>query len=84
MSAQGLDPNPKNQLGKGILPPALEAELIADGCVFAVRFPPRKNKPFWSLLCCKRPIADAVTDMEIDSPRFRNRVPSPNIPISTR
>lgn len=66
-----FDPDPDNQLGKGILAPALEAELIADGCVFAARLPPRKGKPFWSLLLCKRPIADAVTDGELDSPRYR-------------
>lgn len=66
-----LDPNPKNQLGKGILAPALEAELIADGCIFAAQLPPRKGKPGWGLLLCKRLIADAVTDGELDSARYR-------------
>lgn len=66
-----LDPNPLNQLGKGSLAAALEAELIAGGCVFAARLPPRRGKPFWSLVCSKRPIADAVTDGELDAQRFR-------------
>lgn len=63
-----LDPDPDNQLGKGILAPALEAELLARGVVFAVRLPPCKGKPFWSLVASFRPIADAVTDAEMDNP----------------
>lgn len=66
-----FDPDSDNQLGKGLLDATLEASLIADGCVFAAQLPPRKGKPFWSIVCSKRPIADAVTDGELDSPRFR-------------
>lgn len=63
-----LDPNPKNQLGKGVFSPEDEAKMLAQGYVFACRFPPTKDKPFWSRLVCKRPVADAVTDMELDNP----------------
>jgi hypothetical protein len=63
-----FDPDPDNQLGKHILDPALEASLVARGVVFAARLPPRKGKPFWSLVCSLRPIADAVTDGELDNP----------------
>lgn len=74
-----LDPDPDNQLGKGIFTDSLESELLAQGVVFAVRLPPRKGKPFWSLLCSYRPIADAVTDSELDSPRFCGAMqPAPN------
>lgn len=68
-----LDPDPDNQLGKGIFSHDFEADLLAQDYVFAVRFPPRKGKPFGTLLCSKRPIADAVTDGELDSPRFRSQ-----------
>lgn len=66
-----FDPDPDNQLGKGILSSELEVELLARGAVFAVRLPPRKGKPFWSLVWSQRPIADAVTDGQIDDPRVR-------------
>ena len=65
-----LDPDPDNQLGKGYFEPAFEASLLAQGVIFAVGLPPRKDKPFWSLVCCNRLIADAVTDSEINDPRY--------------
>lgn len=68
MNERTLDPNPKNELGKGILRPDKEAELLSDGYIFACRIPGTK---VGALLVCKRPIADAVTAGELDSPRFR-------------
>jgi hypothetical protein len=61
-----LCPSSKNELGKGILPAELESELLAQGYIFACRVPATKVK---TLLVCKRPIADAVTDAEMDDPR---------------
>lgn len=63
-----LDPDPDNQLGKGILDPELEASLVEQGVVFAASLPPRKGKPFWSMVCSMRSIAEAVTDGELDNP----------------
>lgn len=75
-----LDSDPDNQLGEGIFAPTFEAELLAQGCVFARRLPPRQGKPFWSLVASYRPIADAVTDGELDNPfaaRCLSPVPTP-------
>lgn len=63
-----LDPNPKNELGKGILAPDLEARWLADGMVFACRLLDT-GLPFGVHIICRRPIADAVTDGELDSIR---------------
>lgn len=68
-----LCPSAKNELGKGIFPPDEEADLLAKGYVFACRVP---GTLVSGLVACKRPIADAVTDMALDSPRFRT-VPTP-------
>lgn len=65
-----LCPSPKNELGKSIFPPEVEADLLARGYVFASRVPGAR---FGTRVFCKRPIADAVTDGDLDSPRFRNR-----------
>lgn len=68
-----LDPSPKNQLGKGILAPELEARLLEEGYVFAAFVPPTGPKSPRTMVRCKRFIADAVTDANLDSPRFRER-----------
>lgn len=65
------DPSTLNHLGKGIFAPQHEATLLADGYIFAAELPPCKGKPFLSMVACKRPISDAVTAGELDSPRFR-------------
>lgn len=67
-----LDPNPKNELGKGILAPDLEAYWLAQGMVFACRLP-NTGLPFGVHIICRRPIADAVTDGELDNPLHAHR-----------
>lgn len=64
-----LDPNPKNDLGKGVFTPEREAELLAQGYVFARYWPPTKRLPFGTTSVSKRFIADAVTDMALDDRR---------------
>lgn len=68
MAFPDLDPNPKNQLGKGVLDPELEARWLADGIVFACKLPAASDLPFGVHVICRRPIADAVTDGELDNP----------------
>lgn len=68
MNTQSLCPSKKNQLGKGMFSPDTEAALVAEGYIFACRLPTRT---VGALLVCKRPIADAVTDGEMDDPRSR-------------
>lgn len=58
-----------NELGKGIFSPEDEAKLLADGYIFAARVPGTRAG---GLVVCKRAIADAVTDGELDSPRYRH------------
>jgi hypothetical protein len=65
--ATELCPSTKNELGKGTLPTHVEERLLADGFIFACMLP---TKGFKSMLVCKRSIADAVTDGELDDPRL--------------
>lgn len=69
MTTIALDPNPKNQLGKGVLPTLLEESLLADGYVFACMVPPTTPRSPSTLVRCKRFIVDAVTDGDLDNPR---------------
>ena len=62
-----LCPSSKNELGKGTLPADVEEHLLAEGYIFACMLP---TKGFKAMLVCKRPIADAVTDGELDDPRL--------------
>lgn len=57
-----LCPSAKNELGKNILDN--EGDLLARGYLFACRVP---HTLVGTLLVCKRPITDAVTDGELDS-----------------
>lgn len=70
MASPTLCPSPRNELGKGIFSPEKEARLLAQGYIFACRIP---GTLVPTLLRCKRPIADAVTDGELDGPLFRYR-----------
>lgn len=63
-----LCPSTKNELGKGILAPEKEARLLAEGYIFICKVP---GTLVGVRAGCKRPIADAVTDMALDSPRYR-------------
>lgn len=57
-----LDTHPLNILGKGILDPETEADMIARGIVFAAlrtAYPP-SGKPFPFLITSKRPYADIL------------------------
>lgn len=65
-----LDPSSKNELGKGTLPPAWEAEYLADGFVFAARVPGTRAG---TVVVCKRPIAEAVTEVNRGVLRLCNR-----------
>lgn len=67
-----LCPSPLNQLGKGIFSPKDEAELLANGFIFAARVP---GTLVGTLVVCERPIADAVTDGELDR-RRPQRIPT--------
>lgn len=71
MTTKHLDPSPKNQLRKGILPPKIEQGLLADGYIFAAIVPRTSPKSPLTMVRCKRFIADAVTDGELDSQQFR-------------
>ncbi len=63
-----LDPHPSNQLQKGILSRNLEAKLLEMGFIYAILLPKRVGRPFATTIACKRPIGDAVADMELDNP----------------
>lgn len=63
-----LCPSSLNQLGKGIFSCEREARLLADDFVFAAKVP---GTLVGTLVICKRSITDAVTDANLDSPRFR-------------
>lgn len=79
-----LCPSAKNELGKGIFAPEDEANLLAKGCVFARRVP---GTLVSGIVTSRRPIAAAVTDMQLDSPRFRNRptqAPTPPVTAAVR
>lgn len=69
-----LCPSPKNELGKGIFAPDDETDLLARGYIFARRVP---GTLVGTIVACKRPIADAVTDMALDSPRYRTAITQP-------
>lgn len=69
-----LCPSHLNELGKGIFSPKEEARLLADGYIFACRVP---GTIVGTRVLCKRPIADAVTDGELDR---RQRSPTPASP----
>ena len=68
-----LCPSSKNELGKGIFVPEDEDSLLAKGCIFARRVP---DTLVGTIVTSSRPIADAVTDMQLDSPRYRTRLPT--------
>ena len=72
MTTPQLDPNPQNELGKGILDPDHEADLLARGYIFAAKVP-APDLPFGIHIICKRRLLDAVLDGELVSPRFRRR-----------
>lgn len=78
MSCKELCPSGKNELGKGVFPAEKEAELLAKGYVFACKVPGGRVS---TLLVCKRPIADAVTEGQLDSPRYRQLGNSVSDPI---
>jgi hypothetical protein len=61
-----LCPSLKNQLGRGIFLPQEEARLLAEGYIFACKL--TSNTGIKGSLVCRRPIADAVTDAELDNP----------------
>lgn len=73
MTAPTLCPSHLNQLGKGIFTPRDEARLLARGYIFACHVP---GTLVGGLVVCKRPIADAVTDGELDR-RQPQRRPAP-------
>ena len=64
-----LCPSPINELGKDIFAPQEEADYLARGYIFARRVP---GTLVSAIVVSKRPIADAVTDMALDSPHFRD------------
>lgn len=68
-----LCPSAKNEFGKGILAPEKEARLLTEGYVFTCKVP---GTLVGVRLGCKRPIADAVTDGELDSQQFRIAIAS--------
>lgn len=72
MTTPTLCPSQLNELGRGIFSAQDEARLMARGYIFACHVP---GTLVGTLLACKRPIADAVTDGELD--RRRTRVPTP-------
>lgn len=63
-----LDASPDNELGKGLLDPAIEARLRAKGTLYARRIP-RDGKPPL-LVTCQRSIVEAYTDALLDLPMF--------------
>jgi len=69
-----LCPSPHNQLGKGVFSPDKEAKLLADGYIFACRIVSGRIK---GIVCCKRPIADAMRDMELDDPYATRQFAAP-------
>lgn len=69
-----LCPSPLNELGKGIFAPEDEADLLARGYIFASRVPGAR---FGLRVLCKRPIADAVTDANLDNRRTRTLTRQP-------
>lgn len=72
-----LCPSTLNELGKGIFPPEEEARLLGKGYIFACNVP---GTLVGTLLVCKRPIADAVTDSILSLPTYRKysqAVPTP-------
>lgn len=71
MTTPTLCPSHLNELGKGIFTPQDEARLLARGYIFACHIP---GTLVGGLLVCKRSIADAVTDGELDR---RQRRPAP-------
>lgn len=69
-----LDPTPDNQLGKGILPTALEASLLAKGYVYARRF---TRNGITGLVTSKRPLADVARSWAEDAARRHFAAPLP-------
>lgn len=67
-----LDLNAKNELGTGVFPPDVETELLDSGYIFACKVP---GTLVGTLLICKRPIADAVTDSILMLPTFHQYSP---------
>lgn len=68
MSPLQLCPSKLNDLGKGVFSPQRETDLLAGGYIFACKIPGARVA---TIIVCKRPIADAVTDGELDSVRYR-------------
>jgi len=65
-----LDPNHKNELGKGIFDPEREAKLIAEGYTFARRVRAGTKREF--LITAKTPIAQIAAD--IFNPLINNTI----------
>ncbi|MCB9121966.1 MAG: hypothetical protein M9936_24690 [Caldilinea sp.] len=57
-----LDPDPTNELGKGIFPPDKEAEMLAEGVVYARYIDFEGNR---IILASFRPFKEAVNRMFI-------------------
>lgn len=75
-----LCPSKLNELGKGVFSPDREAELLGKCYIFACKVP---GTLVGTLLVCKRPIADAVTDSILNLPTYRKYsqpVPAP-VPV---
>lgn len=81
METKQLCPSKLNELGKGVFSPEEEAEFLEEGYIFACNVP---GTLVGTLLICKRPIADAVTDSILKLPTFRKyrqpaTAPIPNL-----
>jgi hypothetical protein len=73
MATPILDPNPDNELGKGTLPPAIEAKFIERGAVFAQTVTRPDGTTYYRT--ARRPINECYTDavrriMEMQSRRY--------------
>ena len=62
-----LDPDPTNEIGKGIIDPTIEAWLLANGYVYAIR------RPMGHLAISKRPMKEALADLAKSLGRIKPR-----------
>jgi hypothetical protein len=67
---QQLDPHPQNILGKGIIPPHIEAVLLANGAVFAMYVTTDGPKPQTYLRTSSRPWNETVPAINRDIRKF--------------
>jgi len=66
---QQLDPNPRNELGKGILDPAQEKQLLEQGYIYARRIFLPNGKSHLRL--SKSPIKDVANRIALDALKFQ-------------